>query len=177
MDERNLLLLGILKAQSQHGYQINEFIEKNLSHVTDMKKSTAYTLLDRLSDAGLVSMQQDQEGNRPPRKVYSITQAGENEFNALLKGILSKSDRLLFPGDIGLMFMDHLPISETVSCLEERLEQVDEQLQAHESAPGHGFGVGVDLAMAHHIAILRAESEWLHQVVERLKSGDISYEG
>ena len=30
MDERALLLLGILRGQSQHGYQINEFIERNL---------------------------------------------------------------------------------------------------------------------------------------------------
>ncbi|HYB01600.1 MAG TPA: hypothetical protein VED37_15385 [Ktedonobacteraceae bacterium] len=44
MDERMLLLLGLLKAQSQHGYQINEFIEHNLKRMIDMKRSTAYSL-------------------------------------------------------------------------------------------------------------------------------------
>ena len=34
MDERHLLLLGLLLNQSQHGYSINEFIEKNLGHVS-----------------------------------------------------------------------------------------------------------------------------------------------
>jgi hypothetical protein len=32
-DERILLLLGLLTTQSQHGYQINEFIEHNLGRV------------------------------------------------------------------------------------------------------------------------------------------------
>lgn len=45
LKHRSLILLGLLMGQSQHGYQINEFIEKNLSVVTDMKKSTAYATL------------------------------------------------------------------------------------------------------------------------------------
>jgi DNA-binding PadR family transcriptional regulator len=51
MDERALLLLGVLRVQSQHGYQINEFIERTLGRVTDMKKPTAYAILERLSAA------------------------------------------------------------------------------------------------------------------------------
>ncbi|UZM97849.1 hypothetical protein OL548_23235 [Lysinibacillus sp. MHQ-1] len=39
MEHRSLILLGLLMGQSQHGYQINEFIERNLSTVTDMKKA------------------------------------------------------------------------------------------------------------------------------------------
>src|SRR5690606_5170873 len=67
MDERELLLLGLLRAQSQHGYQINEFIEKNLRRVTDMKKATAYAILDRLARDGHAVTHREQEGNRPPR--------------------------------------------------------------------------------------------------------------
>ncbi len=72
MDERSLFLLGILMVQSAHGYQINDFIEKNLIQVTDMKKATAYALLERMSRSGLVTVHTEQEGNRPPRKVFSI---------------------------------------------------------------------------------------------------------
>lgn len=52
MDERALLLLGMHMVHSQHDYQINEFIEMNLSRVTNLKKSTACATLDRLADAG-----------------------------------------------------------------------------------------------------------------------------
>ena len=55
MDERTLLLLGMLRIESQHGYQLNEFIEHNLGRVTDMKKPTAYALLDRLEQSGAIT--------------------------------------------------------------------------------------------------------------------------
>ncbi|GAF07814.1 PadR family transcriptional regulator [Paenibacillus pini] len=61
MDERELLVLGLLMAQSQHGYQINDFIERNLGQVSDMKKATAYSILKRLDKAGYVDVSVEQE--------------------------------------------------------------------------------------------------------------------
>jgi DNA-binding PadR family transcriptional regulator len=75
-DERALLLLGVLMTQSQHGYQINDFIENRLCRIADMKKATAYAQLDRLHGGGMVDIEIEQVGNRPPRKVYTITDAG-----------------------------------------------------------------------------------------------------
>lgn len=172
MDERALLLLGILMAQSQHGYQINEFIEQNLSRVTDMKKSTAYATLDRLSEAGYVGMHTEQEGNRPPRKVYSITPSGMEHFLSLLRVNLSRVDEMNFASDIGMMFLDHLPYEEALPLLRERLRKLGEQISIYESAPGHGFGFGVDFAMEHHLVHLKADYQWLDSVIMRLTTKD-----
>ena len=169
MDERALLLLGLLKSQSQHGYQLNEFIEKNLSRVTDMKKATAYAILDKLKAAGLIAETVEQEGNRPPRKVYAITPAGEAEFHRLLVSTLSATDRLVLAGDIGLMFLDHLPPQEALACLEARLTAAEARLAAHAQTPQHGHGIGVDLAVEHIQVLLRADRDWLRGVVERLR--------
>src|SRR5690625_1391587 len=88
LDERHLLLLGLLMAQSQHGYSINEFIEKNLGRVSGMKRATAYALLDRLESQGFVEMTTETIGNYPPRKVYSITPDGRDAFLELLQNLL-----------------------------------------------------------------------------------------
>ena len=72
-NDNELLLLGLLRQQSQHGYQINDFIERNLSRMASLKKATAYALLERLREAGHISAVTVQEGNRPPRQVYTIT--------------------------------------------------------------------------------------------------------
>lgn len=168
MDERELLLLGLLRAQSQHGYQINEFIEKNLRRVTDMKKATAYAILDRLARDGHVVTHREQEGNRPPRNVYSITERGEEYFMALLRESLARPGGLRIPGDIGLMFLDHLPIEEVVSLLRQRLKILDEQIALHEQVPAHGHGRGVDLAIEQVGALLRADRAWLSGVIDRL---------
>lgn len=169
MNDRSLLLLGILMTQSQHGYLINEFIEKNLNRIAEMKKPTAYATLDRLSDKGYVQISMDQEGNRPMRKVYAITPSGVEHFFDLLRNNLSQADKMNFTSDIGMMFVDHLPLEESVSLLEGRLHQLAEEIEQHESAPKHGFGLGVDLAMEHHIVHLKADYEWLLSVIERLK--------
>ena len=169
MDERALLLLGILMSQSQHGYQINEFIEKNLGRLTDTKKSTAYATLDRLADAGFVDTHADQEGNRPVRKVYAIAPKGTAHFLDLLRANLSKADEMNFGSDIGMMFLDHLPYEESLVLLEERLKQLRNQIELFESAPQHGFGFGVDFAMEHHLVHLRADYSWLCSVIERIR--------
>ncbi len=170
MDERALLLLGILKAQSQHGYQINEFIERNLSRVTDMKKATAYAVLDRLSRGNYVEVQTEQAGNRPPRKVYSITPSGEKLFLDLLRENLGAYDVPTFAGDTALMFLDELPRDEALACLRQRLDKVERQVGIYEQAPPHGHGLGVDLALDHVRQLLSADRDWLAATIVRLES-------
>ncbi|MFC5449955.1 PadR family transcriptional regulator [Paenibacillus aestuarii] len=170
MDERALLLLGILKTQSLHGYQINEFIDKNLSRVTSMKKATAYAILDKLKAADYISVHEDQEGNRPPRKVYSITQQGDQEFYRLLRENLSEQDNTLFKGDIGLMFLDHISNEEAIDCLIIRLNGLTEQIEQLQKTPKHTFSRGIDLSIEHHLICKQAERDWLLLVIEKLKN-------
>ncbi|QSO47377.1 PadR family transcriptional regulator [Alicyclobacillus mengziensis] len=170
MDERALLLLGILMVHSQHGYQMNEFIEINLSRVTDMKKSTAYATLDRLADAGYVDVHAEQAGKRPIRKVYAITDKGRDHFLKLLRENLAEADEMKFSSDIGMMFLDHIPFEESLPLLEDRLQKLKTQIQIHESAPQHGFGFGVDLAMEHHLVHLKADYDWLMVAMQRLRA-------
>jgi DNA-binding PadR family transcriptional regulator len=160
----------MLSFQSQHGYLLNEFIERNLSRVTDMKKPTAYALLERLSQAGYVEVRSEQEGKRPPRKVYSITPSGEHMFIDLLRENLARAEHMTFAGDVGLMFLDHLPREESLDLLRQRLKQLNEQISAHEQAPKHEHGLGVDLALEHLLVLLRAEQTWLTFTIQRLQA-------
>ena len=171
MDERTLLLLGILRAQSLHGYQINEFIERNLSRVTDMKKATAYAILDRLSRGGYVSAQSEQVGNRPTRKVYTITDSGEELFLSLLRESLRTSEAPTLSGDIGLMFLDELPRDEVLACLRQRLGMLEQRIAVYQQAPPHGYGMGVDLSLDHMLHLLRSDRSWLERAIADMSSG------
>ncbi|WP_149403622.1 PadR family transcriptional regulator [Dictyobacter arantiisoli] len=170
MDERSLLLLGMLKSQSQHGYQINEFIEKNLSRMVDMKRSTAYTLLERLCDQGYVDGTMEQAGNRPQKKVYTITPTGEQKFFELLHEYLKHAGVIQFPFDIGLMFLDSLPDEDVSLCLQGHLQELDRQIVGFEQTPRHGFGRGVDLAVEHRLIMSRAERDWVASILQRFQS-------
>jgi DNA-binding PadR family transcriptional regulator len=168
MDERTLLLLGMLRVESQHGYQLNEFIEHNLGRVTDMKKPTAYALLDRLEQSGAIISRLEQEGNRPPRKVYTIAEQGERLFRSLLSETLAAAEPYVIAGDVGLMFLDALPLPEALVLLERRLQAVREQIAEIDRVPVHKMGIGIDLAIEHQAVLLRADETWLVRLIQRL---------
>lgn len=166
--DTTLLLLGLLRKSSMHGYQIMDFIEHNLSACTDLKKPTAYLALERLAQRGWVSEQEIREGRRPPRKVYTITPEGEAEFNRLLVLNLSTYTPSKFPQDLGLAFADALPPTEVAQLLERRRSALAEELYAASQAPAHPGTL--QLVVEHSIVHLKSELEWLDTVITRFAS-------
>ncbi|SFL35793.1 Transcriptional regulator PadR-like family protein [Paenibacillus sp. 1_12] len=170
MDERELLVLGLLMTQSQHGYKINEFIENNLGRVSDMKKATAYSILKRLNQNGYVDVTIEQEGNRPPRQIYTITPNGNEQFKLLLRMTLSSLDNVTPSGDIGFMFIDHLSTAEAVELIELKLQKVDLLIKSLASVPQHGHRTGIDLSIQHRITLLECEKAWLSKLIFEMNS-------
>lgn len=172
-DPNTLLLLGLLKGQRQHGYQLNDFIERNLSRFTTLKKAAAYAALDRLEKLGLIEAHTEQAGNRPTRKVYALTPQGERQFLDLLRAHLARPEPVAFYGDLSLMFLNQLPREEALSLLRERAQVVGEQIASLERVPTHegalGTGLfGVDLAVSRQLALLRADRDWLDETLDTL---------
>lgn len=169
MDERHLLLLGVLMAESQHGYRINEFIETNLGRISRMRRATAYALLERLEEQGLVRMEFDTAGSYPPRKVYSITPAGKAKFIDLLQSLLVRVEPTSSAADIALMFIDYLPVEKTVAVLKERAQALQSQIEELRATPSHNTTApGVDYAIERKLAILQAERSWLEQTINQI---------
>ncbi len=138
-----------------------------------MKKPTAYAILDRLAGAGHISVHVEQEGNRPPRKVYTITPTGEALFYALLRANVRSSELLSFVGDIGLMFLDRLPRTEAIACLRQRLASRDAELRVIPEIPPHTGHLSVALAMDHLTAMRRADRDWLAAAIAHLESEEV----
>ena len=118
--ERELLLLGLLRKREMHGYQLSEFMETHLALFFDIKKATAYSLLGRMEKKGWVTSREEQEGKRPPRRVFAITSEGETVFQELLREALPEYRRPAFPGNVPMLFMDALPPEELHDLLELR---------------------------------------------------------
>jgi DNA-binding PadR family transcriptional regulator len=166
--EKKLLLLGLLRRQEMHGYQLNEFIDNNLALCTDLKKPTAYYLLDQMSKDGWISSEAEQEGHRPPRKVYRLTQTGELAFQSLLRENLLNYTPVNFPGDVGLAFMDWMTPLEALSLLKVQKEQVQARLLAVETIPAHTGSLA--LIFSHQKHHLQAELDWFELIISNVKS-------
>ncbi len=163
---RKLLLLGILRQQQMHGYELHDFIDKNLASCTDMKKSTAYYLLKKMEEAGLISQEIKQEGNRPPRQVYQLTPTGETEFQRLLRENLSRYSNVFFSDDIGLVFLDILEPAEALQLLNKRRDALMQELTAAEKISAHQGSL--QLVFDHLVHHLTSELAWMDAVVLRL---------
>ena len=119
VNEKRLLLLGLLHSEDMHGYQLNQFL-KHPSNAIRIGKANAYQLLAKLENQGFVSHVEQREGNRPPRLVYSITPAGKTEMLRLVKNQLAAYQPIDNPGSIPLNFIDLLTPEEALPLLKQR---------------------------------------------------------
>jgi DNA-binding PadR family transcriptional regulator len=164
--ERQLLILGLLLNENMHGYQLNEHIEHTLGFYTDLKKPTLYYTLDKLEKQGYVRAQIEQEGNRPERRVYEVTEAGRAHFLDLLRRTLGDFARTTYGDDIAVMFMDQLPAAERRHLLSEKHQKTQVALDHLRDLPPHGGSV--QHVIAHHIIHLEAEIHWLDGILHEL---------
>jgi DNA-binding PadR family transcriptional regulator len=166
--ERELLLLGLLQKEEMHGYQLHEFIDSFMQTCVDLKKSTAYYLLEKMAKQGYVTRTEEREGNRPTRRVYHLTAAGEEHFLDLLQQNLATYLPAKFPGDTGLTFLDNLPSDETVALLQQRRQQLADALVVIEQAPPHTGSL--QFMIEHQQIHLQSELTWLDSVIARLSN-------
>lgn len=162
--DRQLLLLGLLRNQEMHGYQINEFIDEQMAFCVDLKRSTAYYILDKLCRDGLVTEETEREGNRPERRVYRITPAGETRFQALLRENLATYASPTYGIDIGVIFLGQLDDAEAVALLTARREAIvahrTELVALRALLPASHLAI-----VEHHVLHIDAELTWLDQVL------------
>src|SRR5690606_18145290 len=77
-----LALLGFLRPEPKHGYAIHQELSSptGLGPVWQVKLSQLYALLGKLEEAGYLLATTEPQENRPPRKVFHLTDAGREAF-------------------------------------------------------------------------------------------------
>ena len=164
--EKKLLLLGLLLSHGMHGYQLNEMLQHNPGIPISITKSNAYKLLNDMEKDGWVNHIQEQEGNRPQRRVYSVTETGEKAFYRLLRENLSTYESPEFPSIVGLDFLHMLPIDEAISLLEDRQKLVSKKFQQLDDIPVEmrQSHLTVDYLHQHYAK----EIKWVSDTINRL---------
>jgi DNA-binding PadR family transcriptional regulator len=161
--------------QDMHGYQIAEVIESHFGDSVRVKKPTMYDTLKKLEAEDLVGSREEQEGNRPPRTVYSMTEDGEAEFLRLLRESATEYTPPHAYGDVGLMFLDVLPASEAVRLLSARRGALAAAAESHAEADPHDGAMALAAdRLAYHVT---AEMEWLDDALARLQASTDGEQG
>ena len=80
-------LLGLLRQQPMHGYEIHQRMETGEEDglVWRVKQGMLYVMLARLESEGLLDSSVETQGARPPRRLYSLTAKGATLLQAWLQ--------------------------------------------------------------------------------------------
>jgi DNA-binding PadR family transcriptional regulator len=161
---KQLLLLGILMNGKMHGYRLNEYVKHAMSFYTELKKSTAYYILDQLEKDGYVSFELEREGKRPERRIYEITEEGKNYFLKLLRECLGSYTPTSFGDDIGAAFIDRIPPKEVRDLLIIKHQKIEDQLEKYKGIENHGSSL--QYVINHNIAHLEADISWVDEILK-----------
>ncbi|MCL2547127.1 MAG: PadR family transcriptional regulator [Oscillospiraceae bacterium] len=71
-----LCVLSLLAKRDRYGYDVSESLSKHI----DISDGTVYPILRKLKSDGFVTTYLVEESGGPPRKYYSLTDLGQEEF-------------------------------------------------------------------------------------------------
>ncbi len=173
-----LVILGLLRDQNLYGYEIKRIIQEHMADWTSIAFGSIYFALDKMAEDGLVKkVGTEQEGGRPSRSVYQITEAGRAEFMRLLRQVWREPERSYFALDIGLFFMPALPLDEIKAYLRERIAQLDMATQGLITHRAEQLAQADTPRLAatifdHIQAHLGAELDWTRDLLEKIERGE-----
>lgn len=71
-----LCVLSLLYKQDCYGYDVSEYLSRHI----EIADGTVYPILRKLKSDGFVTTYLSEESGGPPRKYYSLTKTGRDEF-------------------------------------------------------------------------------------------------
>jgi DNA-binding PadR family transcriptional regulator len=115
------VVLGLMSARPRAGHELAQYAEKSIGQFFPLTRSHVYSELDRLSRLGLLEATEVRQERLPTKRVYEITEAGEDALAEWLErpGLPGARQRNLF--------LVHVFLGDRMSSarLEEMLDAYD----------------------------------------------------
>ena len=160
---RQEVLLALLAKEPSPGYQLRARLNDALGGLgEEMNDGQIYVPLDRLEKAGLVSVERSaQFGERPERKVYSLTAAGQARVAEWLSEVSwPKPDVAEF--HLKLIAASTAGLADPVSIIDaQRRELLGRLRDAQEAAMAEPEGSKALLLLEGIVLRLQADLRWL----------------
>lgn len=75
------VLLGLLSQHPRYGYELKREAEQLLGNGAELNPGQLYPLLRKLADQQLLAGERVEQEERPDKRVFTLTEAGEQELN------------------------------------------------------------------------------------------------
>ncbi|MDT3396484.1 PadR family transcriptional regulator [Streptomyces sp. B1866] len=187
MSAIRLLVLGAVRQHGRaHGYQVRNDLEYWGAHEwSTAKPGSIYHALKQMAKQSLLRAHDiaPSTAGGPPRTEYELTEAGEREFQTLVRDALVRHDGKIDELTAGVGFLVDLPRGEAISLLKERVAALEgwrAEVLRHWSppkgapdapdAPDQWGHIGEIMKLWIHSA--ESGAEWARGLIERLEAGE-----
>ncbi|MET7398762.1 PadR family transcriptional regulator [Dactylosporangium sp. NPDC005572] len=156
------VVLAMLAKEPAHGYELRSRLRDALGPLGDgMNAGQIYVTLARLAKAGLVTSQHD-DGlpDRPDRRVYALTPAGQERVTAWLAEVSwPKPDLAEF--HLKLVAAARARLADPVALVDAQRREIMRRLRDAQRAAMTGADPVAGLLLEGVVLRLRADLEWL----------------
>ena len=174
MTNAELAILGLIKEQPRHGYEIEQVIEeRGMREWTEIAFSSIYYILRKLDQKRLIRSQTSKgPGKGPARRVYHITGRGKHAWHEATVAVLSMpaagSDSFL----LGLAGLPAVPGEKSIVALHsyrDELRQRRDHVKSNWQDSGENLPLFLDGMFDFSVSMLDARIKWVEKFISRLE--------
>jgi PadR family transcriptional regulator AphA len=172
-------ILGLVNQQPMSGYDIKRFL-KSLGGLTGSSSfGSIYPALHALLANDLVTVDVVYRQDKPPRKIYSITEAGRQVLQEWINHPVTSSASMRRAFVMRLILASNLSQEGLIAHLKQRRSQIAAHHATLEQRAKELYergDSGQHLALDYGLAVAMAELAWLDRTLERLSEQPLPIE-
>ena len=170
----DLIVLGMLKKKPLSAYDIQKLVEyRNISKWVKISTPSIYKKVIQLEGKGLITSHTEKEGKMPEKAVYSLTVAGEKEFEKLMLEISCKPINIFLDFNAVIVNLESMEKEQQRECLDNIESNInvlksylEENMDLKENAPDIP---ATGMAVLHQqFRLVQAIEEWIRALKEEL---------
>jgi DNA-binding PadR family transcriptional regulator len=173
-------VLACLFERPMHPYEMAQTMRSRAKHESiRLNYGSLYGVVNNLERRRLIeAVETSQEGRRPQRTIYAITDAGKTELNDWLSELVAVPVKEYLQYEAALSLLPGLPPDEAVPLLQQRCKALEvrlDQLEAtHQGARKRGLPRIFVIEDEYQVALLRAELDFTRMLLADITSGELS---
>ncbi|MXP74159.1 PadR family transcriptional regulator [Lachnospiraceae bacterium WCA-9-b2] len=170
----DLIVLGMLKQESLSAYDIQKLVEyRNISKWVKISTPSIYKKVIQLEEKGLITSRTEKEGKMPEKAVYSLTDAGNEEFEKLMLEISCKPINIFLDFNAVIVNLESMAKEQQRECLDNiegniyvLKSYLEENIDLKENVPDIP---ATGMAVLHQqFRLVQAIEEWIRALKEEL---------
>lgn len=115
----DLIVLGMLKKESLSAYDIQKLVEyRNISKWVKISTPSIYKKVIQLEEKGLITSRTEKDGKMPEKAVYTLTDAGKEEFEKLMIEISCKPINIFLDFNAVIVNLESMTQERQRECLD-----------------------------------------------------------